>query len=138
MTYVINLANAWFCVDKRHTFDHLVDASIKTIKYLNGHDNGFIGPKISPWIHSRNLSGSSLILIGDGLKINFPVAQVVHIKSKDLGRLVEFKLWSELLPIIFLIILTSGCPRRSCQVVNASTFWKITLYTTCGTSFIYV
>jgi hypothetical protein len=32
----------------------------------------------------KNLSGSTLILTGDGLKINFPVAQVVHIKSEDL------------------------------------------------------
>jgi hypothetical protein len=38
------------------------------------------------------LSGSTLILIGNGLKINFPVAQAMHIKSEDLGNLVEFKL----------------------------------------------
>jgi hypothetical protein len=31
-------------------------------------------------------------LIGDALKINFSVAQAVHIKSKDLGNLAEFKL----------------------------------------------
>jgi hypothetical protein len=84
------------------------------------------------------LSGSTLIFIGDGLKINFPVAQVVHIKSKELGNLTEFKLCPELLTIIFLIIPTPGCPRHSCQVVNASTFWKITLYATCGTGFMYV
>jgi hypothetical protein len=29
------------------------------------------------------LSGSTSILRGDGLMINFSVAQVVHIKSKD-------------------------------------------------------
>jgi hypothetical protein len=69
-----------------------VDASIKTIKYLKCPDNGFIGPQISPLIHSRNLNGSTLILIGDGFKINFPVAQVVHIKSEDLGNLARFKL----------------------------------------------
>jgi hypothetical protein len=69
--------------------DHLVDASIKTIKYLNGPDNDFIGLQISPWIHSRNLSGSTLILTGDDLKINFPVAQAVHIKFEDLGNLAE-------------------------------------------------
>jgi hypothetical protein len=92
MTCVINLAKAWFRVDRRHTCDHLVDASMKTIKYMNGSDNGFIGPQISPRIHSRNLSGSTLILIGDGLKINFPVAQVVHIKFEDLGNMAEFKL----------------------------------------------
>jgi hypothetical protein len=48
-----------------------MDASIRTIKYLNGPDNGFIGPQISPWILLRNLSGSTLILRGDGLTINF-------------------------------------------------------------------
>jgi hypothetical protein len=47
MTCVINLANASFRVDRRHTCDHLVDASIKIIKYLNGPNNGFIGPQIS-------------------------------------------------------------------------------------------
>jgi hypothetical protein len=47
MTCVINLAKAWFRVDRRHTCNHLVYASLKTIKYLNGPDNGFIGPQIS-------------------------------------------------------------------------------------------
>jgi hypothetical protein len=47
------------------------------------------------------LSGSTLILTSDSLKINFLVAQVVHTKSEDLGNLAEFKLWPELLPIIF-------------------------------------
>jgi hypothetical protein len=35
-------------------------------------------------------------------------------KSEDLGNLAKFKLWPELLSITFLIIPTSGCPRRSC------------------------
>jgi hypothetical protein len=47
MTCVINLANAWLCVDRRHTCDHRVDVSIHTIKYLNGPDSGCIGPQIS-------------------------------------------------------------------------------------------
>ena len=36
MTWAINFANAWFRVDKRHTCDHLVDVSIRTMKDLNG------------------------------------------------------------------------------------------------------
>jgi hypothetical protein len=32
-------AKAWFLVDIGHTLDHLVDASMRTIKYLNGPDN---------------------------------------------------------------------------------------------------
>jgi len=51
------------------------------MKYLNVPDNGWIGPQISPWILSRNFSGSALILRYDGLKINFPVAQAVQQKS---------------------------------------------------------
>jgi hypothetical protein len=92
MTCVINLAKAWLRVDSRHTCDYRVDASIRIMKYLNGLDNSCIGPQIYPLILSRNLSGSTLILRGDGLTINFPVAQAVHIKSKDLGNLTIFKL----------------------------------------------
>jgi hypothetical protein len=47
MTCVTNLAKAWLHVDNRHTCDHHVDASIRSMKYLNGPDNGFIGPQIS-------------------------------------------------------------------------------------------
>jgi hypothetical protein len=42
MTYVKNLAKVVLHVDSRHTCDHHVDASIKTMKYLNDHDNGCI------------------------------------------------------------------------------------------------
>jgi hypothetical protein len=69
-----------------------VYASIKTMKYLNGPDNDCIGPQISSRILSRNLSGFTSILRGDGLMINFPVAQDMHIKFEDLGNLVVFKL----------------------------------------------
>ena len=75
------MVKAWLHVDKRDTWDHLVDASINTMKYLNGPDNGWIEPQISPWILLRNLSGSARILRYDGLKINFPVAQAVQQKS---------------------------------------------------------
>jgi hypothetical protein len=39
-----NLANVRLRVDNKHTYDHIVDASIKTIKYLNGPYGGWIGP----------------------------------------------------------------------------------------------
>jgi hypothetical protein len=48
MTHVITLAKTWLRVNSRHTCDHWVDASIKTMKYLNGPDNGYIGPQMSP------------------------------------------------------------------------------------------
>jgi hypothetical protein len=38
----------WFRVDNRHTWLHLVEASIRTIKYLKGPDRGLIGPQMSP------------------------------------------------------------------------------------------
>jgi hypothetical protein len=89
MTCVIILAKAWFCVDKRHMCDHRVDASIKTMKYLNGPLIGCIGPHMSHCIFLRNFSGSVCILRGEGLKINFPVAHTVHMKSEVLVNLVK-------------------------------------------------
>jgi hypothetical protein len=89
MTCAIILAKTWFRVDKGHTCDHLVDASINTIKYLNDPLISCIGPHMSTCILSRNLSGLVYILRGEGLKINFLVAQAVHIKSEVLGILVK-------------------------------------------------
>ena len=99
--------------------------------------NSLFGPHISPWIRSRNLRGSSLILKYDGLKINFPVAHEVHVISEDCGDLALLKSWPIELHMIFLIIPTLGCPSQSSQTWNASTFRKITLYATCGTGFMY-
>jgi hypothetical protein len=82
MTCAIILANVWFHVDYRHTCDYLVDASINTIKYMNGPLIDCIGPHISPCILSRNFSSSVCILRGEGLKISFSVVQAMHIKSK--------------------------------------------------------
>jgi hypothetical protein len=76
-------------VDNRHMCDHRVDASISTMKYLNDPLIGFIGPHMSPCILSRNFSGSICILRGEGLKINFLVAHVVHIKLEVLGNLIK-------------------------------------------------
>jgi hypothetical protein len=89
MTCAISLAKAWFCVDNKHICDHLVDASISTMKYLNDPLIGCIGPHMSPYILLRNFSCSVCILRGDGLKINFPVAQAVHIKLEVLGNLFK-------------------------------------------------
>jgi hypothetical protein len=138
MTYVINLVKAWLQVDIKHTWDHLVDASIKTMNYLKGPHNGCMGPQISPWMHSRNLSGSAWILSGEGRKIKFPIAHEVHTKSLDFGNLASFKSWPVQFPIIFRIIPILRWPRRECQVKNISTFWKITLYATYGTGLMYV
>jgi hypothetical protein len=74
MTCTIILAKAWFRVDKRHACDYRVDALINTMKYLNVPLLGCIGPHMSPFILSRNFSGSVCILRGEGLKINFLVA----------------------------------------------------------------
>jgi hypothetical protein len=84
MTCAIILAKTWFCIDNRHTCDHLVDASINIMKYLNDPLISYIGPHMSPCIISRNFSGSVFILRGEHHKINFPDAQVVHIKSEVL------------------------------------------------------
>jgi hypothetical protein len=92
MTYAIILANAWFRIDNRHTCDHRVDTSINIMKYLNGPHDGCIGPQMSPCILSRNFSGSICILRGEGIKINFLVAHVMHMKSDVLGNLDFLKL----------------------------------------------
>jgi hypothetical protein len=47
---------------------------------------------MSPWIILRNFSGSVCILRGKGLKINFPVAHAMYMKSEVLENLVSFKL----------------------------------------------
>jgi hypothetical protein len=133
MTCVINLAKVWLHVESKYTWAHLVDASIKTMKYLKGPHNGCIGPQISPWIRSRNLNGSAWILSGEGRKISFHIAYEEHTKSLDFRILSSFKSWPVQFPIIFHIIPIPGWPRCECKVENISTFWKITLYTTYGT-----
>jgi hypothetical protein len=92
MTYAIILANAWFRVDNRHACDHRVDVSINTMKYMNGPLIGCMGPHMSPCILLRNFSGYVYILRGEGLKINFSIAHVMHMKSKVLRNLASFKL----------------------------------------------
>ncbi len=41
--------------------DHLVDASMKTIKYMSGPHGGCIKLPILPWIYSKNIGDSNLI-----------------------------------------------------------------------------
>ena len=65
MIWASILANATFLVESRQTCDHLIDASINTIKYLNG-------PQISPSILSKKDGDSIPIFEGNGLIINFP------------------------------------------------------------------
>ena len=48
-----SFANAEFLVDNKVTCDNLVDASTKTMKYLNGPHGGWIGPHMSPCILSK-------------------------------------------------------------------------------------
>ena len=76
--WVSILANAVFLVESRQTCDHLVDASINSIKYLNGPQGGCIGPQIYPWILSKKDGDSIPIFDGDGLIINFPWEQALH------------------------------------------------------------
>jgi hypothetical protein len=59
------------------------------MKYINGPPVGCIGPHMSPYILSKNFSGSVSILRGESPKINFLVAQAMHIKSEVLGNLVK-------------------------------------------------
>jgi hypothetical protein len=58
----------------------------------------------------------------EGLEISFPVAHEVQTKSDDCGNFLSLIPCPLELLMIFLIILILGWPRRSCQVLNASTF----------------
>jgi hypothetical protein len=44
----MSLVNATFLIEGRQICDNLIDASINTIKYLNGSPGGCIGPQKSP------------------------------------------------------------------------------------------
>ena len=77
MIWARSLENATFLVKSRQTYDHLVDASIKTIKYLNDLEGGCIGPHISHWILSKKDGDSKAIIDGDGFTINFPWEQAL-------------------------------------------------------------
>ena len=51
MVWAKNHAEAWFSVDNKHTLDHLVDASVSTMKYQYGSTTGWMEPQISlEWV----------------------------------------------------------------------------------------
>ncbi|PRQ43120.1 hypothetical protein RchiOBHm_Chr3g0465021 [Rosa chinensis] len=78
MIWARSLAKAAFLVDNSVTCDHLVDASTKTMKYLNGPHGGWIGPHISPCIRCRKRLESFSVFAYDGLIFNFPNEQAWH------------------------------------------------------------
>ena len=57
-----NFANARLRFDNKYTCDHLIDASIKIIKYSNGSHVGYIVPQISYCIRSRNKTNTKKII----------------------------------------------------------------------------
>jgi hypothetical protein len=67
MTCVINLANTWLRVRIRHTYDHRVAASINTMKYLNGPDNGFSKCDDTSTCIATRAVHCVLLLVGLGL-----------------------------------------------------------------------
>jgi hypothetical protein len=78
------MVNAWFRVDIRHTCDHRVDASMNTMKIPNMVHTMVEWIQMSPWMSSRNISGSNCMLRCEGLKTGFPVmAHEVHTKSSE-------------------------------------------------------
>ena len=50
-----NLTNIWLWVDNNHTCDHLVDASIQIIRYLNDPQYRFTDSQISPYTRLKIL-----------------------------------------------------------------------------------
>jgi len=74
---------AWDVCDHKYVCDHLVDASIKTVKYLNGPHDVCIKPQISPYIRSKNEINSFLILLVMVLLLTFICECALHEKSLD-------------------------------------------------------
>jgi len=58
-----NFENTWLWVDNKQMCDHLVNASIKTMKYINDSHGKCIGPKISSFIRFENEIDSNLIFL---------------------------------------------------------------------------
>ena len=114
-----SLANAKFLDDNRQTCDHLVDASMRTIKYRNVPQGGCIGPHISPCILSRKFNVSLLTFPGDGLIINFPCEHGIHVMLIGIVILF-FKEWPVELEIILRIMDLPGWPSLSCHCLKAS------------------
>jgi len=63
LNYTNNFENVWLQVDSKQIYDHLVDALIKTMKYLNDQHGRCIGPQISPCIRYENEIDSFLIFV---------------------------------------------------------------------------
>src|SRR5690606_21428151 len=80
MIWANNLANAMFLDDKRHTCDHLVEASTRTIKYRNVPHGGCIGPQMSPCIRSRKFIVSLVTFTSEGLIMSFPCVHATHVR----------------------------------------------------------
>ena len=78
-----DITNVWLRVDNKETCDHLLDASIKIMKYLNDSHGECISPQISSYIHSKNEMSRFPIFLGDGLIINFLWKHIVPKKSLD-------------------------------------------------------
>ena len=115
----------------KQTCDHLLDASINTIKYLKDPHGGWIGPHIPPWILSIKDGDSIRTFDGDGLVINLPWEHATH--GFSLGKRIFrfFKGCQYEFSIIHLIIIDLGCPSLSCQSINcfgSEHFWCITTF----------
>ena len=115
---VINLANAIFRLESKQTCDHLLDASINTIKYLKGLHGGWISSHISHWILLRKNGDFIRTFDGDDLIINLPWE--LSTREFSLGKRIFrfFEGCKYEFSIIHLIIIDPGCPSRSCQRIN--------------------
>lgn len=103
-----NLANTMLRVDNKHTCDRIVDASIKTIKYLDGSRGGWINPQISLWSRSINLRDLIQTFVGDGLITNFSWEQAAHDNYLNWRTFSFFNGWSWEFSIIIRIIVDLG------------------------------
>lgn len=70
--WVSSIAKATLWVERKQTCDHPMETYIKTIKYWNSPQGGWMGPHISPWILSKKVEDFKTTLVKDSLIIILP------------------------------------------------------------------
>ena len=108
------ITNAIFWLERQQICNHLLDASINTIKCIKGPHGGWIRPHISHWILSRKDYDFIRTFDGDGMIINLPWEHAIY--EFSLGKRISrfFKGHPQEFSIIHLIIIDPRCPSWSC------------------------
>lgn len=85
ISFTSNIANAWLWVDNKQTCCHLVNVSIKIIKYQNGSHSGLIGLQISPRIRSKKIDRFTFNFYWRGSNYKH------HLRARGAWKCIEMK-----------------------------------------------